>query len=317
MAFTIYRSGDASAPVLTGQTGTLITVLDAILVNGYGAKAAAGWSKAFSGTSKAAYRMGAANRFYLRAQDDGPGAGTFKEARMTGYESMSDVDTGLSPFPSAVQGVGSIAMTVLRKSTTADGTARTWVAVADDRTLYFFVLTGDTANTYHAFGFGDFYSLLASDGFRTFICGRTTENNGTASTDKLDTISSSINSSTSFFVARSHTGVGGSILCGRHGDGPKGGSGTALIGVVPYTNPTDGMLYIAPVWIHDPTTSPANTIRGKMRGFWHFLHPLASVSDFDTVSGTATLGGKTFLFIKTSGNSGLYTIETSNTLDTN
>ena len=38
---TIYRSTDASAPVLTGEVGKLVDLLDACLVNGYGAKSAA------------------------------------------------------------------------------------------------------------------------------------------------------------------------------------------------------------------------------------------------------------------------------------
>jgi hypothetical protein len=317
MAFTIYRSTDSSAPVLTGQTGTLVTVLDAVLVNGYGAKPAAGWAKTFSGTSKAVYRPGAGNRFYLRVQDDGPGVGSFREARITGYETVSDVDTGLSPFPTAAQGVGGIAMVIARKSSTLDATARAWMAVADDRTLYFFALTGDTANVYHAFAFGDFYSLIPSDAFRTFIVGRIAENSGIATNDRLDTLVASPVSTANIYLARGHTGLGGSVHGGKHGDSAKGGGSGVLNGVVPFTNPTDGGAYLARVWIHDPTTAPAGGIRGRFRGLWHFCHAIASVNDGDTISGTGTLSGKTFLFIKQSGNAGLYTIETSNTLETN
>lgn len=38
MGIKVYRSDDASAPVLTGMAGTLINVLDACLVNGYGTR---------------------------------------------------------------------------------------------------------------------------------------------------------------------------------------------------------------------------------------------------------------------------------------
>jgi hypothetical protein len=44
MTVRIYRSTDGSAPVLTGQAGKLTDLLDAILVNGYGSKTAAGWT---------------------------------------------------------------------------------------------------------------------------------------------------------------------------------------------------------------------------------------------------------------------------------
>lgn len=318
MAFTTYRSGDASAPVLSGTNGTLVTVLDAILVNGYGAKAAAGWTKAFSGTSKAAYRPGAANRFYLRVQDDGPGAGAAKEARITGYEVMTDVDNGTGVFPTATQGIaGTTACQVARKSASADSTARTWIAIADDRTLYFFVLTGDNATTYQAFGFGDFYSLIANDGFRTFLVGRNAENSASASSDRLDSLATSLSGQSNFYVARAFTGVGGSLHAGKHGDSAKSGGSGVLNGIIPYTNPTDGGLYLAPVWIHDPTTVPTGSIRGRLRGIWHFCHAITAVSDLDTVSGIGTLVGRSFLFIKQSGNAGLYAIETSNTLETN
>jgi len=317
MGFTIYASTDSSAPVLSGTNGALVTVLDAVLVNGYGSKAAAGWSKAFSGTSKAAYRMGAANQMYLRVQDDGPGAGVAREARITGYETMTDVDTGLSPFPTAAQGVGSVAMQVARKSATADATARAWIAVADNRTLYFFAKTGDGATTYLTFGFGDFYSFIPSDQYRVFIMGRTTENSATLSVDRMDLIASSVQTANSIFVARSHTGAGGSVQMGKHGDGVKSGGSGILNGNVPYTNPTDGSVYLAQVWVHDPATAPVGGVRGRLRGFWHFCHAIASVNDLDTASGSGNLAGKSFLFLKQSGSAGLYTIETSDTLETN
>src|SRR5262245_61500636 len=166
--FTIYRSTDGSAPVLTGETGKLVDLLDACLVNGYGSKTAAGWAIAFTGTSKRAYRAASGSRLYYRIQDDGPGAGTFKEARLTGYESMSDIDTGTGPFPTSAQGVGSVAMYPVRKSAAADSTARAWVVIADARTCYVFVFTGDNANNQLAFGFGEFYSLVNSDAYNGF-----------------------------------------------------------------------------------------------------------------------------------------------------
>ena len=38
MAVTVYRSTDASAPLLTNSNGSLIAVLRACLVDGYGSK---------------------------------------------------------------------------------------------------------------------------------------------------------------------------------------------------------------------------------------------------------------------------------------
>src|SRR5574342_915592 len=140
--FIVYRSSDASAPVLTGQVGSLISLLDACLVTGYGVKPGAGWSKPYTGTNKAAFQNGFGSvQMLLRVDDNGPV--TAREARITGYETMSDVDTGVNPFPTAAQGVGGIAMLVARKSATADATGRDWIIVADERTMYAFVQTGD------------------------------------------------------------------------------------------------------------------------------------------------------------------------------
>jgi len=313
--FTIYRSTDTSAPVLTGQTGSLITLLDACLVNGYGSKTAAGWGKAFSGTSKAAYRAASGSRLYYRIQDDGPGAGTFKEARIRGYEVMTDVDTGTGLFPTTTQAANG---QFIRKSATADSTARTWIVIADARTVYLFVLTGDVANTYFTANFGEFYSFVANDAYNGYVMARFTENSAAGNVERLDLLDVALAGGNTVvtYCPRGHTGLGSCVILSKHGDGAKGNS-TSLIGEIPFTNPADGGLYMSPVWFADPTTAPVNGIRGRQRGFWHFLHVAASVSDGDTVSGTGGLAGKTFLFIKSGGNSGVYTIETSATLDTN
>ena len=61
--FEFFKSTDAGAPVLTGQVGKMIAVLDWVLVT------KGGWAKAFTGTNLAAYRSNTGNRFYLRVDD--------------------------------------------------------------------------------------------------------------------------------------------------------------------------------------------------------------------------------------------------------
>lgn len=318
--FEIYRNTDASAPVMDGTVSALIDVLDGCLVNGYGAKAAAGWTKPYTGTDLAAYLQGAGSGFYLRVNDAGPGAGGAKEARIIGYETMSDVNTGTGPFPTAAQMTNGL---FVRKSVAADATARDWIVIADDRTLYVFIkseVAVGVAGFWLAFGFGDFYSVVNSDAYNCMIIGRITENSATTTVDKLDVLNSGgiiTGNVTGNYVARAYTGTGGSLVVGKVGNYGLSASATQLNGVMAYPNPSDGGMYISKVWIVDVTTAPANSVRGWLRGFWCFLHPIASVADADTVSGTGDFAGKTFLFIKTSGNSGVYMIETSNTLDTN
>src|ERR1043166_1591690 len=105
---------------VSGQVGSLITALDAALVTGQS------WTTPFTGTNKKAYRAPSGNRLYLRVQDDAPV--TAKEARITGYETMSDVDTGTNPFPTAAQNAASnsVACMIARKSFSADSTNRAY-----------------------------------------------------------------------------------------------------------------------------------------------------------------------------------------------
>jgi hypothetical protein len=94
MAFTeniyIYNSTDTSAPVLSGSPGTLINVLTACLVNGYGSKTAMGWTLAYSGTNLAAYKMPSGTSQMYLAVDDTSVAGT-PVVRVNGFGSMNGI----------------------------------------------------------------------------------------------------------------------------------------------------------------------------------------------------------------------------------
>lgn len=332
--FTIYRSSDGGAPALDGTVGSLVNLLTTVLTgpsfNGtgfaYGATPCAGWSRAFTGTDKAVYRPGAGTRLYLRVQDDAPI--TAKEARITGYESMSDVDTGTGPFPTAVQGLsGSIAALALRKSATANSTARSWIIFADNRTAYIFILTGDDPGLgdpwYYGSAFGDFYSFKSDDAYNCLIIGRTADNSLSNALNHIGQVATSLSATVpGHFFARGHDQMIGSVAFGKHVDGVKNGASVNALGVVPFTNPEDGGIYMAPCWIHDPTTAPVNGCRGRMRGFWVPLHAEMSLPFGTTFSGGASgeLAGKTFEAITEvpyNGANGTVVIETSNSVETN
>jgi hypothetical protein len=138
VAPVVYRSDDASAPVLNGTVGSLINLLDKILVTGYGSKPAAGWTKPFTGTNSAAFRMGAggtAERMYLQVLDTNALYATIR-----GFVSMTDVNTGVEPFPRVVD-----ATLYYHKSSTGDSTARAWFALATPTCFYLFCNTNGTA----------------------------------------------------------------------------------------------------------------------------------------------------------------------------
>lgn len=170
----IYKSTDSSAPVLTGQASSLIDLLDACLVNGYGSKTAAGWTKPYTGTNKAAFRNSVAaggTGMYLRVDDNAGGTGGAREALVRCYLTMSDVDTGTIETPTAAQVAASI---VWRKSNTVDSTARAWIMVADELTMYLCVSTGTlNANVGDStYGAGDIASDVPADAYRFFVAGR-------------------------------------------------------------------------------------------------------------------------------------------------
>lgn len=301
----VFRSTDASAPVLTGQTGSLIAVLDSVLVNGYGSQTAAGWAKSFSGTSKAAYRPAGGNQFYLRVQDDGPGLGTFKEARIVGYESMSAVDTGSNPFPTAAQLANGM---FVRKSASADSVARAWFCIAEDRTVYFGNACGDAAGRYYIWGFGDFYAkMTTTDGYRTFIQGRVIENSSSNGTDLGDIDATFASTPAGCYMARNRLGTVGALSVCKISPGYvftgvniSGGATAAMA----YPNAEDGGLYVEPMLVGDKTTVPANSIRGQFRGLWFLCHPHSAFNDGDVFQGVGDLAGKSFVIAKTIANSG-------------
>lgn len=334
--FTIYRSTDGSAPVLTGAAGSLIALFKACLVDGYGAKAAAGWTQPVATASNiGSFKQGSSS--YADAgfvlNDNGPNVtSTYKEAWATGWRTVSGVGAPVGSgtggqFPTAAQ-LLTTGHVVVRKSTSADATARAWMLVADDRTVYFFARTGDfTASgvtAFNDFAFGEFYSVEPS-GFTNacFILGRNTENVGTNSTqfggmDRWICQYHTSNHTGQYFMD-SVAGGAGSQLMYYSGDAsrlttvssastPQTGQGN-----IPLPNGPDSSYYIAPITLSDA----AGNIRGRLRGIFCACHATTAIADGTTVTGAGDYAGRTFLCIYPGTASGGLLIETSNTVDTN
>lgn len=309
MPVTIYESTDASAPVLSGTVGSLVALLDACLVNGYGSKGAAGWTKAFSGTNKAAYRQGAKTgrlQLYLRVQDDAPGAGLAKEARMCGYETMTAVDTGTELFPTAVQMANGV---FARKSTTADATAREWILAADHRTFRLHVISGDSLNVYLTIEFGDVRSRVATDQYGVQIIARPAEGAGAGEAWHNIGGSAAYATQSAHYMARAMSGVTGAVQNGKHGETKHTSFGMGSGGVT-FPDGAGGKLLLGYMNVHDVTV-PA--WRGWLRGVWNPQHPADQFTNGDTFTG----GGRTFRILKGLGSTSYcYALETSNTWDT-
>lgn len=313
---TIYKSTDGSAPTLSGTAGDLVALLDACLVNGYGSKPAAGWTKPFTGTNAAAFLQGAGCGFYLDVNDNGPGAGGAREARLRGYETMSAVATGTGLFPTAAQLAAGL---FCRKSATADGTTRSWVIAADDRTLYLFIDSGDSLG-YTGFFFGDFYSVLAGDTHKCLIVGRTTENTSSNTAENASRLSTAVGAVTAgHYIARTYTGLGTAITASKTSDNAATG-GVAFFGggAIDFPNPPDGSFIAAPVYIHNPLGGAANEWRGQLRGLLNGINAQlpTDLTDGDTVD---SVTGRSYMILGRTPQSAAsyYVIETSDTWDTN
>lgn len=87
MSINIYKWSDVDAPSLSRIRGSLINVLDACLVNGYGTKASSGWTKEYAETNMAIYRMPEGSRCYLYVNDNM--VSYYNNAEVNGYATIN------------------------------------------------------------------------------------------------------------------------------------------------------------------------------------------------------------------------------------
>lgn len=320
MTTIVYSSSDDSAPQLSGTAGSLIAVLDACLVTGYGAKAAIGWTKPFTGANVAVFRqpVGTSNGMYLRIDDST--SSTPSSATVRGYETMSGISTGTGEFPL----VGQTANVYWVRSDGPTAAVRPWVLIGNERGFYLWTtVTTDTAtyaNT-RLYYFVELNPLNPSDIWGTVLYGDSTPQSTTNS--HLSIVPQPYARQTSVtqyrYAARPFGGVGGSVginlldysFFNSTGTVPYGND-TNLANCMQYPNGPDTGLYLAPA--HTVEVSAPNSLRGPLRGLWAPLHgrPLANG---DTFSGTGSLAGRTFIALSLNSQSqtGQVFIETSNT----
>lgn len=171
----VYRSTDPGAPVLNGQAGSLLAVLHAVLVAGYGsgatAKPGAGWTRPYSNSGVHVYRNSplTGSGAYMRVCDDGSAAtlSTPRLGQVWAYSSMSSIDTGADQTPNpSMQARGSF----IAKSLVASATACPWMVVATEIGFYLFVGWHNFPdNGMGAYYYGDLLSSVPGDPF-PFVC---------------------------------------------------------------------------------------------------------------------------------------------------
>ena len=372
----------ANSPVLNGVAGSLIALLDAVLVNGFGLKsadslvvsggvatisvstghsavvdsvisvanatpsdlngeqrviavtgntvsfatsvsnqtatgaitfkiAAAGWTKAFSGTNLAAYKSPdlTATGSYLRVDDTNA-----RFAKVVGYETMTDINTGSGAFPTTVQMATGLWWS---KSQSADTVARPWFVLADTRTFYTLRASASSSypTSFEANFFGDIASYKAGDAYHCTLQGATSDNSGSySSADHLANFAAS--GTTGIYMARSYSTLGSAIAITKSCPTITGStgfySGDGSASGFSYPNPVDGGLFTAPVYLSEPSSSYA--LRGTMRGFLGVPQrvPVGAFANGDMITAVAGLPNrrfKTFTVGQQLSGGGLYVID--------
>lgn len=245
--FTIYSSADVGAPILNGTSGSMVELLDACLVNGYGSKSPAGWTKPLPNVNnKGCYQLPSGSKQILFVNDSAPvsssGQGT-RDAYVCGCSSIFNL-TGSSInhvlpsasayFPDYTQTYYGVSSTynpnsarlpqgtiAWRKSTSQDALGRPWVMYADPWTMYLFVNHGDNNENFWSFYcFGDIYSHSpTTDKKRCVIGGRAAAWASTVGyhdwTDMMTCCA--FGSSYSSWAAQSWTGIGGPVVVNKVG----------------------------------------------------------------------------------------------------
>lgn len=264
--------------------------------------APAGWAKTYSGTNKAAYKSAdvTATGCLLRVDDTGT-----TNARVVGYETMSDVDTGTGPFPTSVQQSGG---GYWPKSQTANSTARNWILVSDSKMFYFasehYVSSGSGA--YDITVFGDVIPTKSGDAYACVLS--LISSDVAASVGDTGNYASSHSATvSSVYMPRSYTGIGSSkqmlkmfpYIASSNNSNWSGHMGGSSSGV-PYPNTADGGLYVSPHYLLEGTTL---VLRGTSPGFYccpQYVPP-GTFAARDTVTGVTGLTGKTLKCITTYG----------------
>jgi hypothetical protein len=292
MAITLKRSTDVGAPALTNTAGSLITLLDYLLVT------TLGWTKTVLATNVAKYTQPAgSNGFSLQVKDTAT-----TSSQLCGFETLTATDTGTGQFPTVAQAANNI---YIDKAATT-----TWRFLSNGKMFYLFVKTSTAISS---FGFGDFITYKTGDAFHTAIIGNTASATAQQQFNVVQGSSATVVSGN--FIARSYTQVGTSITAGKITDSARILNGVMCgIGGMTYPSPVDGGLNMAPLWITE--TSTGIGARGLVPGIWCPLHnrPLVDGDTFSVSAGA--LAGRSFEVVDAGFSTASYGqifIETSDT----
>lgn len=258
-----------------------------------------GWTRPFTGSANVAvYRQGpkpARLSYHLRVND---GLADASEARVRGYETMSDPDTGTNPFPSDDWYPN---YAIWRKSATADSTPRTYYVFADGRSLILFTHTTEYGGDYRLlYYFGDLVSFKTGDTYACFLIGGLVDGQMWGTGREGAMLTSSVEG---HIIARSYDGVATSVQCSKHWDFAKvDHCGNVIMGSTDapllWPNPVDNRVWLSPVWVTEQDADFSwRLLRGYMRGLWAPCHNVPPADFGKLVWGVGQLANRRFLLV--------------------
>lgn len=148
-----FRSTDVGAPILSYTNGTLINVLKAVCVNGYGSVLPLGWTIEFEGTNEIVFRMKGGTRKFIKIEDRNS---TPYVAYISAYETMSSLYLGTGRVPAQGNDANLLK--------TASGTSTSlipWIVIGDDAGIWILnrVYNPTYPDTTNNNGYGRFWSI--------------------------------------------------------------------------------------------------------------------------------------------------------------
>lgn len=276
----------AGIPDLTA-TGTITAKL-----------AHAGWAKVFSATNLAAYRSldVESTRMFLRVDDSG-----ITNARVVGYENMTDVNTGVGAFPTNAQVAGG---GWWPKANSAGAAARSWTLVADRKGfwLHLHVVSGASSGVAGSvWGFGDFASLKSGDSYACqLFCERSDIATLGGFTFQAVEHCYYAPVADSVYIPRSYTALGGSVAGATYVTSgwasSSGASGAAANSTMPtYPNGPDNGLALS----GKSVVEPGVCLRGRTRGIYMAVQNCHERFGWrDKIDGQGALLGRKLVAIK-------------------
>lgn len=251
------------------------------------------WVKVYAGTNKAVYRSThpQSNGHYLRVDDTGT-----TQARVRGFETMTDVDAGTGPFPTDAQVSGG---GVWQKSTVANATANKYRIVCDERLLLIAIAPASGATPANlgcaVRGFGDATPLATGgDAWSTVLSAWAIW--GPTSVAPGAFAGSSTASVGGLFAPRALIGIGSAVSlfpCPYVGTREQISGADAFLGALPST--VDGRVRHSVTFLCEAATGSPPRI--DVPGIYSIPQngATAVLTDGDLLAGTGGLAGRKLL----------------------